>query len=944
MMVVLHGTVLLFEQGYKMTKYNIDNVIQLLYGHHRFLERNTGDTVDPTKQHYVINDQGVLANNRHFINFSAMEGQPNGDGTTEGQSLLIIGYIYAYLATNDEMFLDKAKYYWDAYHKYFYANRQFPDPPRPLQCNWIVNAKEPILANWPLSDDDWPTHGGFKGVEFNFIDGQCRIPHDEPYYGQFLDKVTFAFKGALAWNQINASVQAILPDGSTDWDNPGEQYDVDWVIDYLGRKVDYNGDIISTGHYESEKGTVQVKDRTLNGVYKLNFANRQPVEFGGTYIARNQMQHNRPLHVPITLDFADNASDAELWFSDASYLLYKITKERKHYLGWKCSLLTCYAYGDIDAFDKFFRQSTKVSSPFTDGISYDYFYPSDAIATYSRNVDGYIRIRQEQSAQSTLEQQAIWFRLNSDSKLVVDYGGICDDGSPLTFKPVLDLSKTKSDNDAIRYRCGLPLSTSTEIKHSETPLSVFVREKKDDGSSYIMADSRSVVDYGGAVYKMEYSTDILGSRVDTICDISTGEDGGIVVGFWLLDSEKAPINSFTYRSYEDDFNIRIEDDNGWRWWWMIPATHGEWTTIELKPEDLHLSGYQPNHSDDPDPEAPVYSELEDFTLLPDTTPINGTAKIQWYCINDIPPLYTSENGDDYTMTFSITVSGTAAYSAYLGDCVIKDYELNSLRYTPGTIPFSNITDPYANQYGGWRGLPYPGYQYPVIYCFKDEPVDHTRMGNMLDFMKDSQEWFTNQFGTVGPCAQAYVWNRWDNLKYGEPDTFTMLHWGDEAWSGYEPRAFFGAARCWQELAERGEEPPVELVEFCENWINFLIQFQDENEGRSPTIFNKDGTVEGPAWDFTGHMCGLWLAGGSACGLAGCKIERLPEMVDRLVDELQNNYVITKPGSPMNGSWSPAVREDSDNGMFFGFWAGEIMRGLGLYSMYRLNSHNRYSEL
>ncbi|HCN3558673.1 tail formation protein [Salmonella phage SD-1_S14] len=929
-----------------MLNNNIDNIVQLLYGHHKFIERNTGDTIDPTVQHYVVNNQGVLANNRHFINYSAMEGQPNGDGTTEGQSLLILGYIYAYLATNDPMFLDKAKWYWDAYHQYFYAGRELPDPPTPLQCNWIVNAKEPILANWPLADDGWPTHGGFKGVEFTFTNGQCKIPHGAPYYGQFLDKVTFAFKGALAWNQINASVKALLPDGSVDWDTPGEQYDVDWIIDFMGRKIDWDGNILAEGFDESEKGTVQLKNTTINGVYKLNFANRQPVEYGGVIIQRNEMQHNRPLHVPIDLEFADNASDAELWFSDASYLLYKITKERKHYLGWKCSLLTCYAYGDIDSRDKFFRQSTIVTTPFTDGISYEYFYPSDAIAKFGRNSLGYITIRQDQSAQSTMEQQAIWFRVNADSKLLVDYGGVCDDGKPLSFKPVLELSKTKNDHDVVRYRCGLPESKDQNITHSLTPLSAFVREKKADGSPYIIADSRIVVPYGAATSEMLYSTDILVTRRDTINQLVCGEDDGAVIGFWLLATNKSEVKSFTYRSYEDDYNIRIVDDNGWRWWWMIPATHGEWTTITLSSDTLRLSGYQPNHpSSDPRPDAPVYSELEDITILPDTTPVDGVAAIiDWYCINDIPELYTDADGDDYTMTFSITIAGESPYTAQLGDCVIKDYLLNSLHYTPGTIPFSNITDPYANQYSGWRGLPYPGYQYPVIYCFKDQPVDNTRLGNMLSFMKDSQTWFTQQFGTVGPCAQAYVWNRWDNLKYGEPDTFTMLHWGDQAWSGYEPRAFFGAARAWQELAERGIEPPADLVEFCENWIHFLIQFQKDNDGRSPTIFNKDGTVEGPDWDFTGHMCGLWLAGACAAGLAGCKIEGLTTLADNLVLELQKNYVIVNPGSPMNGSWSPAVREGTDNGMFFGFWAGEIMRGLGLYSMYRLNTPNRFRDL
>lgn len=36
-----------------------------------------------------------------------MEYQPNGDGTTEGQAIHILGYLHAYLATNDPIYLDK---------------------------------------------------------------------------------------------------------------------------------------------------------------------------------------------------------------------------------------------------------------------------------------------------------------------------------------------------------------------------------------------------------------------------------------------------------------------------------------------------------------------------------------------------------------------------------------------------------------------------------------------------------------------------------------------------------------------------------------------------------------------------------------------------------------------------------------------------------------------
>ncbi len=53
--------------------HNIDNVFQLIDGHIQFLQRNTGLTIDPTVQHYILNLQNVLANNRHFINWTAQK-------------------------------------------------------------------------------------------------------------------------------------------------------------------------------------------------------------------------------------------------------------------------------------------------------------------------------------------------------------------------------------------------------------------------------------------------------------------------------------------------------------------------------------------------------------------------------------------------------------------------------------------------------------------------------------------------------------------------------------------------------------------------------------------------------------------------------------------------------------------------------------------------------
>lgn len=82
------------------------------------------------------------------------------------------------------------------------------------------------------------------------------------------------------------------------------------------------------------------------------------------------------------------------------------------------------------------------------------------------------------------------------------------------------------------------------------------------------------------------------------------------------------------------------------------------------------------------------------------------------------------------------------------------------------------------------------------------------------------------------------------------------------------------------------------------------------------------------------MTGLWLCGLCFAAMSGCKNSKLNWIIEKSVTELIEHYNVVSPTSPMNGSWSPAVRKESDNGMFYGFWSGEILRGLGMYILYK----------
>ena len=65
-------------------RHQIAQAMALIYGHQNFLERNTVTTYDARIQHFLLNPEGVLSNNRHFIADTMAEYQPNGDGTSEG--------------------------------------------------------------------------------------------------------------------------------------------------------------------------------------------------------------------------------------------------------------------------------------------------------------------------------------------------------------------------------------------------------------------------------------------------------------------------------------------------------------------------------------------------------------------------------------------------------------------------------------------------------------------------------------------------------------------------------------------------------------------------------------------------------------------------------------------------------------------------------------------
>ncbi|MCS5737080.1 hypothetical protein, partial [Herbiconiux daphne] len=232
---------------------------------------------------------------------------------------------------------------------------------------WIINGKEEVDSDYPLDPTkpvSIPTHGGFKGIEFDFpANLQIQIPQGAPYFGEYLDKCPFAFDGFLGWDSLVATVYGSkkdklgndIIDWSADSTKRGKQYDVDWIIDLYGHKISWpdgyyydknpDGSPKEVIYPDNMKGTVQLKSTytawrevgkdakglpiwesygapTPSGKHKLNFTSKVPASKGGHVLPRNKPWHNRPVNVPVGLDDQGkytllqqlgNSSDSEQW-------------------------------------------------------------------------------------------------------------------------------------------------------------------------------------------------------------------------------------------------------------------------------------------------------------------------------------------------------------------------------------------------------------------------------------------------------------------------------------------------------------------------------------------------------------------------------------------------------------------------------------------------------
>lgn len=323
--------------------------------------------------------------------------------------------------------------------------------------------------------------------------------------------------------------------------------------------------------------------------------------------------------------------------------------------------------------------------------------------------------------------------------------------------------------------------------------------------------------------------------------------------------------------------------------------------------------------------------------------------------------------------FGLTIDHPGGFTIVIGNLrMVKDTSAQrsaKMPYFPGSMPFAINADTIAQQYIGWNGSPFHGYQLPDYwYDVRAEaeqvhaglqltdltvanpstgvistPITATSsdgyakpkaallMEQQLYFLKHAQQRWQIDGGAFGPFAHTFVLNTASRLSLGNPTPHTWIYTNDDPntrWSGYQVRVVESLARLtWVTRFAPGYKTARDMAaQMAIDWLNWL-------NGYWP---NLSGTIRGMPTDFPDprisapqtlyeephapaiimRAC-IWL---KLTGRGNYAV--LDAIILRCWDYIESLWVTQ---GPMRYTWSPVP----DSGEWFGFWHFEIVTSISV---------------
>lgn len=375
-----------------------------------------------------------------------------------------------------------------------------------------------------------------------------------------------------------------------------------------------------------------------------------------------------------------------------------------------------------------------------------------------------------------------------------------------------------------------------------------------------------------------------------------------------------------------------------------------------------------------------YADLKTVAGWSDVvTAFNAGTQVDFYIPRNSFKLKDADNSElpDGTAfeNFGISIEHPGGYTVKIGSMrLVKDKTVDARKgskmpYFPGAMPFAINADTVAQQFVGWNGSPFHGYQFPDYWFVLTAEADAVHSGlklsdltvadpatgvisapitatssdgylkpkaallmeQQLYFLKHAQQRWQIDGGQFGPFAHTFVLNTPARMSLGNPTPHTWVYTNDDPntrWAGYQARVVESLARLtWISRFGAGWKTCRDMAgQMASDWLTWLNGYWPDLSGTirgMPTDF-PDPRVSPPQTLYEEphspaiilRAC-IWM---KMSGYGNASV--LDALIMRCWDYIESCWVTQ---GPMRYTWSPIP----DAGEWFGFWHFEIITSISV---------------
>lgn len=806
-------------------------------------------------------------------------------GTSEGQFLTILGLLSMYETTREMKWLGMAEKLVEAAFRILYKNCNFPN-------SYTFTEFTTYIPHWLFNVSKDFKSEAYYVKEIKVKKGKGII--ETEYEARKVFKA-FTNNAKLAWDDPYAS---ITPKDSHIFEEDICEYE------------------ISSYSINEKDISVQLTDNITDTVMVVYS------DMGGPVIKPSENYEAYPIWRPLKEGETDAAVDSLWWSYFCWKKLYAITKSERYRLLMTHTQNVLKRTCQLSDVEQYFGAAFNLTEDESkDGvlIDIDNTYKDSSNRTpepkwYRNEEDGSIEINIEDGTGSIL----LGAQINKDTNYNDRYYELAV-SSGIRTAVVLTI-KCVSNNGAIReFSYGQIAkghefdSTTYEPEILKYPIKKFkdVSRCKFD----LLYSPHAELIYKSDGCSVNFSEvelkEGLARRVDFEVKTQYDDDGNAYAGYAqyhpsMKTETFIEVPKITYSS-SGCIEITFFDELGWKWVKALPASE-KLITVSLDKNDFYLYEIQKNGFAN----VPDTPEGELNTLL-----FCGISKTSQLTLLRLGVVEDAKfDTTSYTTGIDIEITEEKAQTFklhYLRPLPIKEY-----KYSPYTFPFTmNTVNGVINS---WRGTPYIGYQCP---WFWQDIGDEEGINTNLRFLKDAQKEYStrlkNGYNFFMPC---FIWDRWDSLEYGEPNTFSFNGPDPNTnWGGYQYRAIANVA-----LALMNEPENKIAKSIVYNFFVSLNKIWKTGNEQPPTTFNSDGSIttqEGLDLHGVALILRAAIYAYQSCSISdGICLS----LINKCLKFMNNNFEFpTDRGDYNTESTAGTWRKD---GLWYQFHGGEILHAIG----------------